>query len=265
MRNRETFNEATQMQKMIGWLKKKVGGTTFWGVLGVVGMCVTFVIGYYFPHERKPSISFEITNEANVLDVHKPLKDLTIRFRGKDIQKEDLNLRIFTIRVENNGGVDILENHYASYDIWGFQIRNGKIIEVRLVDSNDNNIKRDLNPQLLKEDTVQFKKIIFDRRSFFTLEVLVLHPKNKLPELIPCGKIGGIPSTIAVYPRSDRSRKPFLLELLHGNILVHTVRFLGYFFIVALFFMAVGFLEVTINRSRKNRKTKLRRNEAKKY
>lgn len=256
-------------KKFIGekWTKK-FDKTTFWGLISLLGMVLIFLFGYYFPRAIKPNISFEITNEANVLDVHKPLKDLAIAFQGEDIQKKNLNLRIFTIHIENNGDVNILEDHYASYEIWGFKVQNGKIIEVRLIESNDDNIKENLDPQLIKEDKedkgdiVKFNKIIFDRKKYFTLEVLVLHPKNALPELIPLGKIAGIDKIVATEPRMDKGRKPFLLELLHGNMLVHIIRFFGYVAILILSFVFIGFLAIKIGNSREKRKTKSRRSEA---
>ena len=103
-----------------------------WGLLGIVISMIFGFFGLYsIFHENKPNISFKITNEANILDLHKPLEELSISFQGEDIQKKNLNLRILTIKIENDGKVNILQNFYDSEDIWGFQVKNGKIIEVR--------------------------------------------------------------------------------------------------------------------------------------
>ena len=108
-----------------------------WSIISVL---LALVFGgfaiYSVVHEKKSNISYEIINEVNVLDVRKPLKDLKISFQEEDIQKENLNLRIFSVRVENNGEVDILQSQYDASEVWGIQVQNARIIEVRLINSN---------------------------------------------------------------------------------------------------------------------------------
>ena len=150
-----------------------------WSFIGVIIALISVAFAIYsWVYGRQPNISFEITNEANVLDVHKPLKDLNISFQGEDIQEKNLNLRILTIRIENTGRENILQNHYDLHDIWGFQVMDGKIIEIRLMDTNSEYLKENLSPRLLKEDTVQFIKTIFEKGKFFTLEALILHTRD---------------------------------------------------------------------------------------
>ena len=200
-----------------------------WTLIGVLAAIAFGVVGLYSVfHESKPDISFEIVSEVNVLDVRKPLKDLAISFRGEDIQEKNLNLRIFTIRIENTGQVDILQNHYDVDDVWGFRVQNGKIIEVRLLYSNSDYLKSKLNPQLFEENVVQLKKIIFEREKFFTLEVLVLHTKDKLPEINPLGKIAGIDRTIPVKSWLEKGKQTFLTQLVHGDIDIQIARFIIY-------------------------------------
>lgn len=211
-----------------------------WSFIGVMVAIVFFIVTLILIfHERKPDISFEITNEANVLDVHKPLEDLTISFQGEDIQEKKLNLRIFTIHIENSGQADILQNHYDLDDVWGFQVQNGKIIEVRLMDSNSDYVKSKLNPQLLKENSVEFTKLIFERGKFFTLEILVLHKKDKLPEIIPLGKIAGIDRIIPVKSWLEKEKKTFLTELFYGNVLIQILRPIIYLIGIIIFLIVV--------------------------
>ena len=54
-------------------------------LIGVVGLYAIF-------HEPYTSISMNIVNTTNVLDVRQPLEELSVSFRGEDIQKRNLNL-----------------------------------------------------------------------------------------------------------------------------------------------------------------------------
>jgi hypothetical protein len=246
-------------------LIRKVEERVTWSFVSIVIAILIFVVSiFFFLYEPKPSVTFEILNEANVLDIHKPLQDLSIFFRGNDIQRKNLNLRILTIRIENSGKVNILQNHYDQDDIWGFQVVGAKIIEVRLINSNDTYIESDLNPQIYKGDIVRFKKIVFDRGRFFSLEVLVLHEKDKLPDITPLGKIAGIDKTLPIKSWIEKDKKNFLDELLHGSVLVHLIRFPAYLALIIIFLFTIGLPFAFISSLRERRKEKSRREEAEK-
>lgn len=217
-----------------------------WSFIGVfLGVCF-FIAGLYLAlHKPKPDISFEIINEAQVLDVLKPLEDLAIFFKGENLQEKNLNLRILTIQVSNIGEVDILQNHYDKKDIWGIQVKNANIIETRLVDANSEYLKSNLNPKLLRDGILEFKKVIFETGKFFLLELLVLHERGNPPEIIPLGKIAGIDKTVPVKTWLEKQKRTFLGELFHGSILVHVVRPFVYLLALMLAFVIL-FLGVFI-------------------
>ena len=225
----------------MGWLNNFYR-KLHWGLLGIVISMIFGFFGLYsIFHENKPNISFKITNEANILDLHKPLEELSISFQGEDIQKKNLNLRILTIKIENDGKVNILQNFYDSEDIWGFQVKNGKIIEVRWVNANSEYLKLNLNPQLINDNTVQFKKVIFEKTRYFILEILVLHTKTILPEIIPLGKIAGIENIVPIKSWQEKERQSFLSKLFYGKFIVQIVRPIIYLILwVALIFVIIG-------------------------
>ena len=101
-----------------------------WSFLGVL---ITLVLGappiYLALREKKPSVTYEITSDYNVLDIHKPLKDLAILFRGQDIKENKLNLRIYSIKVINDGEVDIRQSDFDQSKPWGISISGAQIIE----------------------------------------------------------------------------------------------------------------------------------------
>ena len=90
-----------------------------WGFLGVF---LTVLVGagslYLTLRDRAPSIAIEVS-DYNVLDLHRPLKDLSILFRGQDIQDKKLNLRIYSITVRNDGETNIRQSDFDQTKPWG--------------------------------------------------------------------------------------------------------------------------------------------------
>lgn len=201
--------------------------------LAVVGILLALVFGVYtIFHRDKPNISYELINEIDVLDINKPVKDLTILFQEKDIYKEDFNLRIFTLMIKNDGDIEILHSRYDRNDIWGIGIKDGRIITAKLIDDNDDTgyIKTHVKPQLTENGVIKIQQIAFDKDKYFTLEILVLHENTKSPELYPIGKIGGIEK---IYVKSTSKEKyVFLQKLLYGNTWIHIARL--FFYIILL-------------------------------
>jgi hypothetical protein len=82
--------------------KLRIDDRFSWAFTGVLVAVVFGIVGLYATlRENRPNLVVEIENQADVLDVHRPLEDLKLSFRGQDIQQQNLNLRIFTIRVAN--------------------------------------------------------------------------------------------------------------------------------------------------------------------
>lgn len=241
---------------------KNIENTFAWSFIGVLLAIAFGTVGLYsILHENKPDISFEIVTESNVLDIRQPLKDLSILFRGEDIQEKDLNLRIFIIRIENNRQVDILQNHYDVDDIWGFQVENGKIIEARLVNTNSDYLKSKLNPQVYKDNIVQLKKIIFERGKYFILEVLVLHKKSIPPEIISLGKIAGINRINPIKSWLGKSKHTILGEFFYGSLLIQILRPISYLIAGVILLIVVLLGGEQLSEVRLKRKKALRKKQ----
>src|SRR5437016_12539681 len=124
------------------------------GALGVLIGLVGIALGIYVGrHERKPNILFEVLSEANVLDIHTALPELTILFRGEDVQKASLNLRVIRVRVSNSGESDIAQSLYDNNEPWGFKVRGGRAIEVRVVDATSDYLRTWVMPQRINDST----------------------------------------------------------------------------------------------------------------
>lgn len=232
-----------------------------WPIISVLLALIFGGFGIYaVVHEKNPNISYEIINEVNVLDVRKPLKDLKISFQEKDTQKENMNLRIFTVRIENNGEVDILQDQYDVGDIWGIQVQDARIIEVRLIQSNSDYLKSKLKPDLIEDDKIKLNKVIFEKGKFFVLEILVLHEKNLKPEIISVGKIAGIEKNVPIKSWEEKEES-FLEELFYGSAFIHFIRFIIYLLSLIIAGFIIGLSVSKFSDLKHERKRKLRRKE----
>ena len=215
-----------------------------WTVVGVLlalffGLFTVYsvYISLYYEH---PNVTFDIVNDVNVLDVHKPLNELNIYFQGEDIQQKNLNLRVISIKIENTGTENILQNHYDENVIFGLQIDNGHVIETRLIDSNSQYLMSNLNIKTVN-NTIEFSKPIFEKNNYFIVEILVLHDKNEMPTLVPLGKIAGIEKMEVKHSYTES--QSFFDVVFSGSSSVQLIRLFVYtiiFLIFSFFILLIG-------------------------
>ena len=229
-----------------------------WSLTGVIIALLLGIFPVYDFYFEDPNITFDIVNDANVLDVHKPLSELNIYFQGEDIQQKNLNLRMISVKIENTGNVDILQNHYDENVIFGLQIDDGHIIESRLVFSNSDYLISNLNLKIVN-NTIEFSKPILDKNKYFIVEILVLHDKDKGPRLVPLGKIAGIEKMDVT--KSYTERQTFFGDVFSGSSLVQSVRLVVYSILtlIGLVFIATvqGKAEDLMKSRRRHKRTLL--------
>lgn len=190
---------------------------------------LSLLLAYLQWQGPEPAVTINTINETNVLDLRRTLDDLNVIFRGQDIEDQNLNLRILTINVANTGEIDILQSQYDSEDDWGMKFSSGEVIEARLVDTNAEHLSQKVIPQLLASDTVGLPRVILDKGDSFTLEVLVLHPKNELPIVSSIGKIAGIKEIYVTRIPLDRQEGSLLARLFPGGAVIQVARAFIYF------------------------------------
>lgn len=235
--------------------QRKSRGKPWSLLLTLAGLLVGVISVLVAVYKPGAEVSFHTISQVNVLDVHKPLRELTVIFRGKDVQQEDLNLRILTVRIENTGRVDILEGLYDHSQPWGLRVRDGEIIEARIVGGNDGYLRRRMRAIQLHSGLVEFPKCIVDCDKYVLLEILVLHKKDNTPVIVPVGKIAGIDrfATVGFVPEERSSGLGF--ELFHGSAWINTLRFV----INTLILILVTALAVGVAAARDDRRTRARR------
>ena len=232
-------------------------------VVAVASLGITLaaaLLGLWTSQGPRAEVSIETVSETNVLDLRRPLQDLTIVFRGQNVEEQNLNLRILTIKVANTGTTDILSNHYDPEVEWGIEFSTGEVIEVRLVDAKSDYLRSRVAPRLEGIDTIVFPNVILEQGESFAIEVLLLHLKNESPLVSPIGKIAGI-REIGVSTRPLDSQEASLLSrLFPGGPLIQVIRTTIYFFgllvaivaaIVATFFVTQMFGKIGAWRRRR--------------
>jgi hypothetical protein len=175
------------------------------------------------------------------------MRDLALSFRGQDIQQQNLNLRILTVRVSNKGSVDILQGQYDQDGTWGITVAPGQIIEVRLGATNSPYLASRIDPELTSQNTITLKKVIFERDKYVTLDILVLHHRDSPPRISSFGKIAGLDEIAVADASAPRGRSGFWSLVATGTPLVHFVRlFINLLSLIALVFVIKGITTVVV-------------------
>lgn len=236
------------LPKLFLWLKKA------WSIIAIFSVVFGF---YVYFHEKKPDVQFTIIGDANVFDIYKSVNDLEVFFLGKNIEKENLNLKIYSISVENTGEADILKNLYDDNLPWGFEVKNGDIVSApRIARSSSQYLDSALNPKTV-EKRVEFDKVIFEHEKYFVIEFLVLHKKSESPIIVPFGKIAGV-DNFKVLVDSEQGRETVLNQLISGGLIMHLIRLFVYTFISILLLVTIVFIidgidKIKIKREEKER------------
>jgi hypothetical protein len=202
-----------------------------WSLLGAIVGLVSLVVAYVATLDKRPQITFAVTNEANVFDVHEPVRNLAVYFQGEDLQRSNRNLRVLTIRIQNTGEVDILQGQYAQDEPWGFAINPGRIVEIRIVASNSGYLARAIQPRL-NGSNVQLSKPIFERGKYVVLQALVVHDKTVAPTVQPFGKIAGIERWDVTRSTLRRDDATIWSRLFGGPAWIQALRAITYPFLL---------------------------------
>lgn len=112
-------------------------------LLAIIFGLLTIYIG--FLKESRPNLRFEILSNTSVLDVKEELTNLEIIYDGIDINKLNQSIRLIVFRVINVGQDDILKGYYDENDLFGFSIKNGKIIKTEILNASNDYLDRSVH------------------------------------------------------------------------------------------------------------------------
>ena len=214
---------------------------------GVLGIVLTAASLFLTLREPETRVTFEIISATDVLDLRRSLKDLRIEFRGQDLQEQDLNLKVVKINVANSGETHIRAGDYSNID-WGIRVVGGQVIEAKVDRSNAANVISTDDLRYIGSDTIGFPKIVFDKRDAFAIELLLLHPNDAEPDIVPIGKIAGVKNFDLTPPPLPGQEVGFIGQAFGGSFLVLAVRSGVYFVgsIIILFAIVFGLVGAAI-------------------
>ena len=207
---------------------------------GLLGIVLTVVSIFLTLREPETRVTFEIISATDVLDLRRSLEDLRIEFRGQDLQEHDLNLKVVKINVANSGETHIRAGDYSNID-WGIRVVGGQVIEAKVDRSNAANVISTNDLRYIGSDTIGFPKIVFDKRDAFAIELLLLHPNDAEPDIVPIGKIAGVKKFDLAPPPLPGQEVGFVGQAFGGSFLVLAVRS-GVYFVGSMFILFAGVL-----------------------
>jgi hypothetical protein len=128
------------MKKIIKFIEEKKF------IISTIGLVLSTSWGlyiYFNPSNQNPNIVYYQKNVFDAVTLNQPIDNLTLCFNGDDIRKDSLNIRVFTLKMINDGKRDIGENDYSKNAPFGIEVKNGKIIGVKIAKAtyNDEHIE----------------------------------------------------------------------------------------------------------------------------
>lgn len=199
-------------------------------VLALLAILGTGITIYAFLQEKKVNLRYEVIANTNVLDFNADINKLEVYYDSTNLKQTKENLRIYTVKIINNGDKDILNNLYDPNEPLGIKISSGRIIEPpEIIESSSDYIKRNLKVIDYQRDKISFSQIIIESGEYFIVKLLVLHSKDDTPNILSTGKIAGQSSVSVVNAIDVKNKTSFWSLVFYGNVWVQLLRLLSYF------------------------------------
>lgn len=176
-------------------------------------------------YTREPIVRFEIVSEAPLFNDSESVSSIRLYIDSLDIRSQNLNVRLYTIRISNQGRKDLGSSEYVG-SRFGITIKNGVLLNETVLTGASNDYIRE-SFFLFKQESVDsllvLPKLALDIDDWYEISIALLHRKGELPELSPVGKILGQHS-MSICPISSKESLPFFSQVFYGGFWVHLVR-----------------------------------------
>lgn len=223
-------------------------------VMGLVGTAVTI---FAFLQEKKVEIRYEIVSNTNVLDFNAEIGKLEVIYDSTNLKKSQENLRIYTVKIINNGNQNLLKEFYDENDPLGLQLSSGKIIEQpEVIQSSNDYLKRNVKIQVSNNEKINFSQVILESGEYYIIKLLVLHKTDLIPKITSYGKIAGQNNIQIINTIDIKEESSFWKEAYYGNIWVQLLRIVSYFIVACLIIIAIVGMSVYITEKKDKRRKK---------
>ena len=211
-------------------------------LFGIITVISLFLTIYFYYNDKTPKLTIAKIGEINVLEINRNLDELQILYNDVDIKNSNNNIIIITFRIENKGRVNITKDLFDDILDWGLGINEGEILQARLVNSNNKYINENLNTSFLQNKII-FSKVIFEKNTFFDIEIVLFKSLDTIPEYYMIGKIAGIDTEkVEVLSHLPSTDKNYFQKVIDGNLLVH----IGRCFFYLIIFLVIGLIVALI-------------------
>lgn len=193
-----------------------------------------------FIKKDEPRMEYDIISSTTFINKNETAANLRIFIDSLDIQKKDLNITAFNIKVSNKGTAPIRYNDYDQ-GFFGLKIRNGSLLEPpTLIEESVSQIK-ELFPKsdsILVPNTINVPALSLDVDDYYIMHIVLLHSADSIPAFRPEGRIIGqkeIPLNTLKTPLPSFWSLVFI-----GDWTVHLVRLLIYMIVVIISALIAG-------------------------
>lgn len=212
-------------------------------VITIIGLIGTIVTIYAFLQEKKVELRYEILSNTNVLDFNAEIGKLEVIYDSTNLKKSQENLRIYTVKIINNGNQNLLKEFYDENDPLGMQLNYGKIIEQpEIIQVSNDYLNRNVKIQVYDNKKINFSQVILESGEFYIIKILVLHKIDLIPEIVSYGKIAGQTNIQVTNSIGIKEELSFWKEVYDGSIWVQLLRMVSYFLIVLLIIITVAWI-----------------------
>jgi hypothetical protein len=204
-------------------------------LLALFGLIGTIITIYAFFEQQNVDLRYEVIANTNVLDFNADLNNLEVLYDSTNLKQTKENLRIFTIRVINNGNKPIIKEFYDENDPVGLMINTGTLVEKpEIIKTSNDYIKRTLKVANYSNKKISFTPIIIEPDEYFIIKLLVLHKKGTSPKIFSLGKVAGQKDINVVNSIDIKEQPSFIKTTYSGNIWVQLLRLLTYILIAVI-------------------------------
>ncbi|SRX75643.1 hypothetical protein [Aequorivita antarctica] len=194
-----------------------------------------------FFSEEKIEIKYSILAETNVLDLNADVNKLEVIYDSINLNRNNLNLKIYSIKIENIGNKSLSPNFYEVSDSIGVKLKGGKVIDQpEIVQTSSNYLDEKLKVVLNKSSELKFSQVILDPKEFFIIKILVLHKNNAKLQVISTGKIASQKDIPVITELDKEKNNSFIGRIFEGSILIQIIRFLIPLIVVSGLFLFIG-------------------------
>lgn len=224
-------------------------------IITLFGLVAAFVTIYAFLQEKNVDLRYEIIANTNVLDFNADINKLEVLYDSTNLKKTEENLRIYTVKIVNNGEENIIKEFYDENETVGIKISSGKIIEKpEIIQSSNEYLKRNVKFTKNEKEDILFSKVIIESGEFFIIKLLVLHNNTKIPKIQSFGKIAGQQKIDVVNAIDIKEEMTFLKKTFYGTIWTQILRLIAYCVIgVGIIALIIGLSE-RIEKYKENRR-----------